>query len=117
MIKNKNILILLIAGIVSVGLWLIPFIRKSNRPKPSITTKIFKGTDGWGYDILVGDSLFIHQEFVPALPGQKGFAEQGQAEKTAALIINKMKENQLPAITTFELEKISSLDNLQYAGP
>jgi len=75
---------------------------------------IFEGFNGWGYDILVDDKLFIHQESIPVLQGKAGFPKKEQAAQTAQLIINKLKQGQVPAVTTFELEKIISLNKIQY---
>jgi hypothetical protein len=54
----------------------------------------------------VNDNLFIHQASSPCLSGKQGFAKKEQAEKTAALIINKIEKGESPIVTIFELQKI-----------
>ena len=61
----------------------------------------------------MNDSLFIHQEYIPVIDGKEGFPTKEQAENTAQLIINKMNNGHLPTVTTFELEKIFSLNESQ----
>jgi hypothetical protein len=53
--------------------------------------------------------LFIRQESIPAYAGETGFPKKEQAEKTAALIINKMKRSEPPVVTTFEIQQICPL--------
>jgi hypothetical protein len=108
MIKKHNFIVIGISLLVSACIWIAWW----NRPainKKKYAAKIFQGTQGWGYDILVNDTLFIHQETVPARPGKTGFLVKEQAEQTAGLIINKMERGELPTVTTFEMEQIMPL--------
>jgi hypothetical protein len=116
MIKTRTTIILLVAVIISAGIW-IAALNKQPKKKTSFLAKIFETANGWGYDILVNDTLFIHQEYVPVIAGKKSFLKKEQAEQTARLIINKMKGGQLPTVTTFELEQIIPLNQLQYGEP
>jgi len=105
--------VILIAIMVSSGIWLRAYYKETKKGKP-VKALIFEGSQGWGYDILVDDSVFIHQEYIPVVDGKKGFPKKEQAEKTAQLIINKMKSGQPLTVTTFELEKIFSLNEPQH---
>ena len=116
MTKRYNFTIILLSLVISAAIWVITLYTKDTKNKNQFTAKVFKGFNGWGYDILVNDSLFIHQEFVPVIVGKKGFSKKEQAVQTAQLIINKMKGNQHPVVTTFELQQICSLDKIQYGG-
>ncbi|MBS1576424.1 MAG: DUF4907 domain-containing protein [Bacteroidetes bacterium] len=71
-----------------------------------IESRAFQTTNGWGYDILVNDSILIHQESIPVFQKQQPFANKEQAEKTAALVIQKLKTGQHPTLTKFDLDKI-----------
>lgn len=71
-----------------------------------LSSKTFKGDAGWGYDIYTNDTLYIHQEFIPAAEGRKGFTTKEDAEKISQLALAKLKYNKLPVIT---LEEIDSL--------
>lgn len=108
MIKTNNFIVIGIAVAISATIWIVQ-LNKQNARKERIAAKVFQGHNGWGYDILVNNTLFIHQESVPARHGKAGFPEKKQAEQTARLIINKMERGELPAVTTFELEQIIPL--------
>ncbi|WP_276502982.1 DUF4907 domain-containing protein [Terrimonas pollutisoli] len=103
--------------LLAVIIFVVTINQSTNKKKNHISATVFEGTHGWGYDILVNDELFIHQELIPALQGQTGFQTKIQAEQTARLIINKMKGGQLPTVTTFELEPILSLNKTQHDQP
>ena len=108
MTKPANLIIIGAALIISATIWIVTLNNQDVKRK-KITAKVFQGLNGWGYDILVNDKLFIHQESVPAQQGKAGFPEKKQAEHTARLIINKMERGELPTVTTFELEQIIAL--------
>lgn len=116
MIKKYNLIIILASLVISAGIWLITPNKTASKKKNQITARVFAGSHGWGYDILVNDNLFIRQESVPVLSGSKGFAKKELAEQVAALIINKMKRNRHPAVTTFELQQIYPLDKIQHGN-
>ena len=61
---------------------------------------------GWGYEILVGGKIFIHQQFIPAIAGKKAFLTREDAMKTASLVIKKLVGNQPPAITCNDLDSL-----------
>ena len=100
--------------LIAVIIFVVTINQSTNKKKNHISATVFEGTHGWGYDILVNDSLFIRQETIPVLNVSKGFAKKELAEQVAELIINKMKRNQHPAVTTFELQQICPLDKIQY---
>jgi hypothetical protein len=108
MTKKYNFIVIGVALIISATIWIVQ-LNKQNTKKERITAKVFQSLNGWGYDILVNNALFIHQESVPGRQGKTGFPEKKQAEQTAQLIINKMERGELPAVTTFELEQIIPL--------
>lgn len=97
-------IVLLTAVAVSAAIFLL-----NRKPAKRFSSKTFLTSSGWGYDILVNDKLFIHQESIPAYAGKDGFPKKEQAEKTAALIINKMKRSEPPMVTTFEIQQICPL--------
>jgi hypothetical protein len=99
---------------MAAGIFISGFIRSSVAKKNNIKARIFEGLNGWGYDILVDDSLFIHQESVPVKTGSKGFSQKEQAEQTAQIIINKMKRGEHPTVTTFEIEQIVGRNSPNY---
>ncbi|HEY5369354.1 MAG TPA: DUF4907 domain-containing protein, partial [Hanamia sp.] len=44
-----------------------------------VSASIFKTDKGWGYSILVDNKLFIRQDIIPAVEGNKGFATKDDA--------------------------------------
>jgi hypothetical protein len=101
--KTQNIIIITASVIISAAIWIITM---KNHPQQHFESRVFKVVNGWGYDILVNDSIVIHQESVPAIQTQQAFAKKDQAEKTARLVIQKLKDGQHPTLTKFDLEKI-----------
>lgn len=86
------------------------FIEKKKTLKQvDISMKTFHTDKGWGYDIFKNDRLYVHQEFMPAVEGRKGFATEADAKKIGDLALFKMKNSklQLPMIL------LSDLDSLQ----
>jgi Domain of unknown function (DUF4907) len=74
----------------------------------ALTATITPQTDGtWGYDILGDGKLLIHQPHIPALSGNSGFATAAQAERVAALAIQKMKKGEsLPTLSVSEVQAL-----------
>ena len=78
-------------------------------PDTSVRMNIFKNTEisGYGYDILIGEKLYIHQPNIPAVEGNNGFATEEKARKAAAFIIYKIKMNIMPpSVTKGELDSL-----------
>ena len=61
----------------------------------------------YGYDILNGNKVVIHQPNIPAVVGNKGFASKKDAEKTAKLALIKISHNIMPpTISIHELDSM-----------
>ena len=65
-----------------------------------IILKIFKNDTikdsrikGFGYDIYMYRSLYVHQPHIPAINGNRGFDTEEQAHKVAEFIVYKIKNN------------------------
>jgi hypothetical protein len=67
---------------------------------------LFKSGDGWGYDILKKDKPYIHQPFMPAVEGQVPFKDKRSAKKTGRLVVKKIRNHKLPAVTKEELNSL-----------
>ena len=80
---------------------------------PEISIKIFKNElplEGYGYDILVKGSPYVHQPNIPAVPGNKGFSTEAAARKTAEFVVFKIKNKILPpSVEVRELDSIGVL--------
>jgi hypothetical protein len=73
------------------------------------TLKTFHTAIGWGYDVYRNNSLFIHQEYMPAVEGRKGFASEEEAKRIGELILGKMKNTDFPVVTLDEIKTTRSL--------
>ncbi|MEO5571053.1 MAG: DUF4907 domain-containing protein [Bacteroidia bacterium] len=65
---------------------------------------------GFGYDIYMYRSLYVHQPNIPAISGNRGFDTEAQARKTAEFIVYKIKNNIMPpAVSPQELDSLGVL--------
>jgi hypothetical protein len=62
---------------------------------------------GYGFDILIGEKILIHQPFIPAAQGNKSFASKSDATKTARLMLVKLKQHEMPP--TISIAELDSL--------
>jgi hypothetical protein len=102
-IKRHNIFVVGLSVIIGASFWIVPLLTDSHAV---FRYKIFETAYGWGYDILVNDTLQIHQDYIPVVAAKKGFAEEKQAKKAAQLVIEKLRAGKNPAISRAELETI-----------
>jgi hypothetical protein len=72
---------------------------------------VFLSGNGWGYDILKGKRIIIHQPFIPCLQGNLTFEDKTTAQRTGNLIVEKLKNRQSPAISKSELEAVLNRKN------
>lgn len=99
---------------------------KSDTSKPKenpyanaeVEIKIFKNdtlTDsllqGYGYDIYIFKSRYVHQPHIPAINGNRGFDTKADARKTAEFIVYKIRNNIMPPSVT--VQELDSLDILR----
>ena len=62
----------------------------------------------YGYDVFADGRLMIHQTSAPALPGNEGFKTKEDATKVALLVIEKIKNGEMPpTITIDEMKKLN----------
>lgn len=74
--------------------------------------KITTGTDhSFGYDIYQDGHLLVHQQFIPCVPGTKGFRKKKDAQRTALLVIQKIHRGIMPP--TVSIKELRSMGILQ----
>ena len=61
---------------------------------------------GWGYNIIASDKVHIKQEYMPAVPGKRGFKTATDAMMVGNLVVKKITENKMPTITLHELDSM-----------
>ena len=67
---------------------------------------LFRSGNGWGYDILRKEKVYIHQPFMPAVEGEVPFRDKKSARKTGRLVMKKFRKHQLPAVSKEEIKSI-----------
>lgn len=107
--KRHNIIVISLSVLIACSFWIAPLIRRS---EAVFSYNIFKTAGGWGYDILVNDTLQVHQDFIPVITNRRAFPKQEQAKLAAELMIRKMKAGKIPAISRSELESICPANDL-----
>ena len=81
--------------------------QEGKHKKAEITTKSFQTENGWGYDVLINDTVLIHQDVVPGAPGNNGFKTEAQALLVGKLVVDKMnKSKNIPAVRPRELDSL-----------
>ena len=68
--------------------------------------ELYKSGDGWVYDILKKDNIYIHQPFMPAVEGEVPFPDRKSAKKTGRLVIKKIRNRESPALIKEEIQSI-----------
>jgi hypothetical protein len=77
----------------------MPVVQKQVSPpaKGKISYKITMASDhSFGYDIYRDGRLLIHQPVIPCVAGTKGFRNKSDAQKTALLVIQKIRHGIMP---------------------
>ena len=57
----------------------------------------------YSYEIFYAGSIFIKQEFIPAIPCKKHFLTKKQALRTGELVVKKINAKKNPSISLEEL--------------
>lgn len=75
--------------------------------KADYQLQIFKTSESeWGYLIHTNNKTLIYQEHIPCIAGKKAFMSERDAKKTGELVIQKVKNGQLPTINIADLKKL-----------
>lgn len=77
-------------------------------PAHQITYKLIPAADStFGYDIYTEGRKFIHQTSIPGVAGNKGFRRKPDAEKVAALVVEKLNRKIMPpSVTKHEMDSL-----------
>jgi hypothetical protein len=91
-------------------------IKPPETPTSQFTTQLFlidslNPKSGFGYNILVDGAIFIHQNSIPSIQGNKAFSSKEKAELVANLMVNKLQNNIMPpSISKEELDSLHILN-------
>jgi hypothetical protein len=80
--------------------------RDRNSDQVYVEVKTVHTALGWGYDILTDGKVYIHQEFIPAIPGRFGFKTEEDALKVGRKVISKISQKELPSISISDLKEL-----------
>ena len=103
----KQFRLAIIIGI-SLAIVVLLSFAQSQKQQNALHSQTFQGQNGWGYDILMRDRILIHQDVIPVINTLRGFKNQSQAEKAAALVIKKIRMKQFPQLTKSEIQILLS---------
>jgi hypothetical protein len=116
MINWKNNRFLLIGVLVLVvSVVLVNHFHQKKAGQVLVEVKPISSSNGWGYEIIADGKVYIHQEFIPAIPGRHGFKTSDDAVKVGKKVVAKISANQIPpTITVDELKEMGIVnDSLQ----
>jgi len=87
------------------------FQKDTELGSPSVASEKLDSTSissaEWGYDILIDGNIYIHQPNIPAIGGGDGFKTQQDAQKTAEIVVNKIRKNIIPP--SIDLKELQDL--------
>jgi hypothetical protein len=94
-ISKTHKLVLLAACLIAAGSTFFLLVLKP-APKQGLHYNVFKAENGWGYDVLVNERIFIHQPFIPGKPGNSGYRTKEEAAAGAKTVIESLKSGENP---------------------
>jgi hypothetical protein len=71
-----------------------------------VELKPFQTSKGWGYNIYTDGKVYIHQDIVPALPGNRGFRTKEDAMAIGTKVYERLKAGQMPMVTAEEVQQM-----------
>jgi hypothetical protein len=85
--------------------------RSDAEKKVTLSVTAFKSdsSDTWGYEILIDNKVFIHQEYIPALEGNLPFANKRDALKVGRAVMLKIKNQESPTLSKEEVMTLLDL--------
>jgi hypothetical protein len=111
-IRKTYSLIAIAALLVSFAV--IFFNRRESGQKVFIYAEPTQTVYGWGYNIIAADKVHIKQEYMPAVPGKRGFKSAADAMMVGNLVVKKITENKMPTITIHELDSMGLYKDSAY---
>jgi Domain of unknown function (DUF4907) len=107
MIKGKYIFLIacLLIVIAAIG-FSVKRDTIASKDLVKVDTSTFPVKGGWGYNILVDNKIFIHQEFIPSISGYEAFRTRQDAEKIAEYQTQKMLQKKVPSVSVHELDSL-----------
>ncbi|WP_179334538.1 DUF4907 domain-containing protein [Winogradskyella costae] len=79
-------------------------VKKDALNETSFALQVKAQDSFWIYEVYNDNQLVIRQEFIPAIKGQQGFTSKADAEKIGNLVMRKLIENKMPAVSIKDLD-------------
>lgn len=107
---NKSHRIIIAAVAIAAAITFIKLYWHNNeQQKNGLSYQCFTNGQDWGYDILVGKKVLIHQSINPHVQGRKGFASRQEAEADAQIVIGNIKLGKTPVFNAHQLQHTGTL--------
>ena len=103
---TASVVFILFAGICFI--LLIVYDKTKNDPQTYIREINVQG--GWGYEVIYKNEILIHQECIPAIPGNTVFQTREDALEVGNLALQRFLESQRAAISIQDLDSL----NIEY---
>ncbi|MBX3240139.1 MAG: DUF4907 domain-containing protein [Chitinophagaceae bacterium] len=101
--RSRVYILLVISLAVSFGTYIVTSYKKQNDELLRVTLNSFESGRGWGYEIFVDNKIFIRQETIPSLPGEKPFLTKENALKTGNAVMQKLLKGERPSLSFEEV--------------
>ena len=107
-INRKYYKYIIVAVLVfAIGVMLVHQFHQHKTDLVFVEVRPISSSYGWGYEIIAGAKVYIHQEFIPAIPGKHGFKTSEDALRVGRKVVSKISAGQLPpTITVDELREL-----------
>jgi hypothetical protein len=100
-------LALLMIVVIIVCVWIgLENRRQFKKDHVLVELKAIQTKRGWGYDILTDGHPYIHQDVIPDIRGQYGFASKEDALAVGQVVYDRLVKKQIPMINTEEMKKM-----------
>ncbi|MFP5041578.1 DUF4907 domain-containing protein [Parasediminibacterium sp. JCM 36343] len=91
----------------SVVVFLVMQVTHKKQDNPDSAVKAFQVGNGWGYEVYLHNKIFLTQNNIPAVEGDKVFVSKEQALLVGNLVVEKLSHHKgLPSVTVKELDSL-----------
>ncbi|WP_162915638.1 DUF4907 domain-containing protein [Paraflavitalea soli] len=110
MTTNKARRIIIAAVVIAVAITCTKWYwYKHHQAQNQLSYQCFSNGQGWGYDILLGKKILIHQSINPAVKGRIAYDSKQAAEADARIVIGKIKLGETPVFNSHQMQHTGTL--------
>ncbi|WP_185967773.1 DUF4907 domain-containing protein [Formosa sediminum] len=92
-------------GFGLIAIIVVIFYQTSTESSSDYSTRIYTVNSGFGYEISLHNKILIKQDNIPAIQNEIPFCNEDDANKIAALVIDKLERKVAPTISKIELQE------------